>query len=65
MRVRPIVIVLPSSRVAAGTWWPSTYVPLVELRSRAITPLSVMSISRVLARDARVVDHDVAAGAAA
>src|SRR5699024_11409700 len=24
MRVRPIVRVLPSTRVAASTWWPST-----------------------------------------
>ena len=46
IRVRPLVRVLPSRSVAAGTWWPSTYRPFVEPRSVAMTPSGVTRISR-------------------
>ena len=46
MFVRPIVIVLPSTSVAAVILWPSTKLPFVEPRSVAMTPLGVDLSSR-------------------
>ena len=51
--------------VAAGTWWPSAYVPLVEPRSRAIRAVIRDVDFQVLAGSARIVDDDIATGTAA